>query len=236
MKFTAEQQIIHELLLRSSIENDLGLFYGKTGLVLFFVHYFEQTNNPVFEDTANELVEELMEEIYQELPIGFASGLSGIGWGLEYLIQNGLYKGDSLEICEEIDNKIMEKDLRRMNDYTLDSGLEGLLHYILAHLKGVMTKHAKLPFDEIYLNDLYQTVLNISWKSKFSKDFKILSENYLHFYETRTELNYSLKLSSFIEDMKIDIKNLHSLPLGLRKGLSGYMLKTIMNYEGSLYY
>ena len=196
MKFTVEQQIIHELLLRSSIENDLGLFYGKTGLVLFFVHYFEQTNNPVFEDTANELVEELMEEINQELPTGFASGLSGIGWGLEYLTQNGLYEGDSLEICEEIDKKIMEKDSRRMNDYTLDTGLEGLLHYILAHIKGVLTKHAKMPFDENYLNDLYQTVSNIPGNSEFSKDFKILSKNYLHFYETRIELDYSLNLLS----------------------------------------
>ena len=37
-----------------------------------------------------------------------------------YLIANTFVEGDSLEICEEIDSKIMETDPRRLTDYTLE--------------------------------------------------------------------------------------------------------------------
>jgi len=228
MEFTLEQQVIHQLLLRSSIERDIGLYNGKMGLILFFYHYFKANNKAVFEDTANELMEELEEDIHVGLTISFSSGLSGIGWGIEYLIQNNFVEGDSLEVCEEIDKKIMEKDPRRITDYSLETGLEGLLHYVLAHIKGVMAQHSKLPFDEIYLKDLYQAASIIPGNSELSEDFKNVSRQYLHFYDTGMGFNYSFKLPSFIEVLKIDKEKLAEFPLGLKNGLSGYMLK---NYK-----
>lgn len=41
-----------------------------------------------------------------------------------YLIQNKFIEGESVEVCEEIDNKIMETDPRRISDYTLQTGFE----------------------------------------------------------------------------------------------------------------
>ena len=90
MEFNIEQQIIHQLLLRSGLQQDIGLFHGKIGIVIFFAHYHKLTNNPVFEDAADELMDELMKGLHKELSIDFGSGLSGIGWGIEYLIQNEL--------------------------------------------------------------------------------------------------------------------------------------------------
>src|ERR1035437_3983241 len=110
MEFSKEQQIIHQLLLKSGEENNIGLCNGKMGLVLFFVHYSKITCNPIYEDIADELMNEITREIHNYLPIGFDSGLSGIGWGIEYLIQKRFLEGNSLEICEEIDKKLMEKD------------------------------------------------------------------------------------------------------------------------------
>ena len=52
MDFALEQQIIHQLLLRSSIGDDIGLFDGKMGLIIFFYHYFRHTGNSVYKDTA----------------------------------------------------------------------------------------------------------------------------------------------------------------------------------------
>ena len=229
------QQSLHRLLLNSSSQRDLGLYHGKMGLILFFAHYFRLTKNPVFDDTANELMEELLSEIHNGLPVGLASGSAGVGWGMEYLIQNGFVDGDSLDICEEVDKKIMEKDPRRITDYSIETGLGGILHYVLAHIKGVVTQHSKMPFDETYLNDLEQALSNIPKNTELPEEFKELSAKYLDFYRNRNELDYSLSLSFIIDDLETE--NLRkSAPsassafqhnLGLNKGLSGLLLKEL---------
>ena len=228
MKFIVEQDIIHQLLLRSSMINDVGLFHGKMGLILFFAHYFKHTGHQVYEDTADELMNELHEEINSVQATGFASGLSGIGWGIEYLIQAGFFEADSMEICREIDKKIMERDILRITDYSLDTGLEGILHYILAHIEGVMSQHAILPFDERYLTDVYHVVTTASQDAGLSQNFKHLSTMYSIFYEKRTDPDYSLQLSSFIEDVQIEKVKLNNFPLGLKNGLSGFLLKKLI--------
>ena len=104
---TLDDQIIYQLLLRSSNGKDIGLLHGKMGLILFFVHFHKHTNCQIYNNTADELMDELLKEIHNALPVTFSKGLSGIGWGVEYLIQNGFINDDSLEVCKEMDNKIM---------------------------------------------------------------------------------------------------------------------------------
>ena len=58
------------------------LYHGKMGLKLRFVHYFRHSGLMVFDDTANELIDELTAKIQTEMPVGFTSGLSGVGWGI----------------------------------------------------------------------------------------------------------------------------------------------------------
>jgi len=229
MDLTLDQLILYQLLLRSSMGKEIGLYHGKMGLILFFAHYFRHSGLKVYDDTAGELMDELKKYIHTEMPVGFASGLAGIGWGVEYLIQNGFTEGDkSLKSCRDIDNKIMEKDLRRLTDYSLDAGLEGILHYVLAHIKGVMAQQSVLPFDETYLSDLYQAVTAIPKDVEPSENFKSLSAEYASFYENRVAVNYTLQLLPVIEDDKIEKDRLNGTPLGLKKGLAGYLLKTLI--------
>ena len=223
-----EKHIIHQLLLRASMGKDIGLYHGKMGLILFFAHYYKHTGLRIYKDTADELMDEVIAEINTELPFGFAFGLSGIGWGIEYLIQNGFYSDDSLDICEEIDKKIMEKDPLRMTDYSLDSGIEGILHYVLAHIKGVISQHAITPFDDSYLVDLYQAVATVKKSVIISKDFKQLSTTYTTFYKDKKTLDYNLKLSSIIGEATIVNDDLNCFPLGLKDGIAGYLLKPLI--------
>ena len=235
MELTFEERIMRYLLLRASIEYDVGLYHGKTGLILFFAHYFRHTGLIVYDDTCDELMDELKEDIHTEMTIGFASGLSGVGWGIEYLIQNGFVEGDSWEVCQEIDQKLMERDPRRITDYTLDNGLEGILHYVLAHIKGTMAQHAKLPFDETYLSDLNQA-LSVLPKDEMSDSLKSLSSAYTSFFANRGEMDYSFQLGSIpdadelkeiaVTDKK-DKNYLNSAPLGLKNGLSGYLFQQL---------
>lgn len=230
------KNILHWILLRLSMEKEVGLFHGKMGIVLFLSHYFKYNGDQVYEDIANELMEELCEEIHCESPIGFASGLSGIGWGIEYLLQNNFFEGDSLELCEEIDEKIIAIDPRTITDFSLDTGLEGLLHYILMHIKGNINQCSQYPFDKIYLERLYNTTSAILKNDKITNDLKILCDIYVAYYENRVLLNYSPKLTFFIEDNKISMDdNFIELPLGLRNGLSGFLLNEIY-YEGNLHH
>jgi len=219
MEFNIEQQIIHQLLLKSGQEYNIGLFNGKMGLVLFFAHYSKITCNLIYEDIADELMNEITEEIHNDLPIGFDSGLSGIGWGIEYLIQKGFLKGNSLEICEEIDKKIMEKDTRRMTDYSIETGLGGIFHYVLAHIKGVKEGCDSLPFDNDYLHDLSEIALCLSYNPKMSTEMKDLCECYTEFYKNGKPIDYSLKISNFTEIIDLNEKKLNEYPIGFKKGL-----------------
>ena len=122
----------------------------------------------------------------------------------------------------------MQNDPRRIDDLSLETGLEGLLHYILAHLQGAIIKNTSLPFDNTYLNDLYTTICTIS-SYKLNSSMRVLVKNYKKFYEEKENFHYSVSLATFTEKIRVSDKNIYNLPLGLRRGLAGYMLNSYIN-------
>ena len=130
LKRIADHQMLH-----GSFRRDLGVLNGKMGIVLFFFHYARYTGRVLYEDFAGEMLEEVIQELHSDLPIRFSDGLCGIGWGVEYLIQNAFIEGDSDEILEDLDQKIMEWDPRRATDLSFESGLEGVACYSSSRLK-----------------------------------------------------------------------------------------------------
>ena len=64
-------------------------------------------------------MDEIYEDIHDTLPINFENGYLGIGWGIEYLAEQKFINGDTNEILEDIDKKIMERDIRRVSDMSL---------------------------------------------------------------------------------------------------------------------
>ena len=81
-------RIIHYLILNASFIRDLGLLDGKMGICIFFYLYARQTGSKLYEELGGYLLDEIYKEITQSASIGFAKGLCGIAWGIEYLIQN----------------------------------------------------------------------------------------------------------------------------------------------------
>lgn len=221
-----ERRILACLMLKSSFLTDIGLFSGKMGIVLFFVHYNKYTSDKLYEDIADELMEEIWEEVTKEMPADFQSGLYGIGWGLEYLIQKGFVEGDSLSVCYELDKRIIEKDPRRMTDFSLDKGLAGLLHYVLAHIKGCMLQDSRLPFDAVYLQDVFTAVSSVPETiMKKDPELSALAESYKEFFTAGSVPDYDLSLRRFIKGIHPDDTNLADAPLGIRNGLAGYMFE-----------
>lgn len=227
VNFNLNERILHILLLKSDRLSNLGLLSGKMGIALFFIHYFIRTKQSVFEDYAFELLDAITNEINRYTPLGLDSGLAGIGWGIEYILQNKYAEGNGLDICEVIDEKIMQIDPRRIGDLSLDTGLEGLLHYVLIHMQGAIKKKTIMPFDKVYLMDMYTAVCTIK-PNKVNKKMYNLINSYKAFYEEQESVHYNIGLSNFIEQIEVDDTNLNAISLGLKNGLAGYKLNSIL--------
>ena len=113
-----------------------GLMYGNMSLCLYFYHLARSTNNPEYEKLADDLLDKIFASLSTATFADFANGLAGIGWGIEYLVQNGFAEGDTDEILEEVDNKVF-KVLNEENiiSFELDNGLTGYLFYLISRLK-----------------------------------------------------------------------------------------------------
>lgn len=226
--FTLEERIIHIILLKSFFLNDIGLMSGKMGILLALVEYNAQKSNKIYEDFISELIDDIWRNIHSGLHFGFADGLSGIGWGIEFLIQHKAICGTSIEICAEIDRKIMEVDLDRIHDTGLDTGLEGVLNYILVHIQNTVLQGEELPFDKTYRDNLYEILKRKECHSRES--LQILIQQYLKFHVDGILPTMTLSLKPFISNIILDRAYLEEQTLGLRQGLAGALVKNTFNY------
>lgn len=227
LMFADTERITHHLMLNAYFNPDLGLFHGQMGTVLAMSEYSKYSNNEVYFDVASCLLDNIAGKMHKNLLFSFASGLSGIGWGIEYLIQYGFVEGESVKICKEIDRKIMETDPRRILDFSLDTGFEGLLHYVIYHLQGAMKQNTELPFDDRYLSDIYAICSLLKERIK-NTSISILLEVFRNFYNTGNIKDYNTSVIDFVIMESTDISNeISSYPLGLKDGLAGKLLKNI---------
>ncbi|MDD4404155.1 MAG: hypothetical protein PHO36_05170 [Parabacteroides sp.] len=202
MSFDLLKRIANHLIINASYLNNLGLYHGKMGIVLFFVHYARYTGDLLYDDFARKLINEIYDEIRDDIPINFENGLCGIGWGIEYLLEYGFMNGKSEEILADIDLKIMERNLRRVTDLSLKTGVLGIICYGSKHINSRSNKSGKLPFDSEYLSDFMCL-----------KQYNIPNDNMIL-------LNIA---SEFIVK-----DNAREWLLGLENGCAGYGLKSML--------
>jgi hypothetical protein len=229
IKFIDSDRIVHTLMLQSFFITDIGLFEGQMGIVLALSEYSRKKEKDVFFDFSFDLLENIITKVNKGLTFSFNNGLTGIGWGIEYLIQNKFVEGSGVEICDEIDKKIMEVDPRRIFDLSLNTGFEGLLHYVIYHLQGALNTNTEfgLPFDDRYLSDLYEICKLLKTRIQDSS-INLLLDVYINFYNTGSIKGYNTSVIDFVTVKSTDIFNdITSYPLGLKDGLAGKLLKII---------
>jgi hypothetical protein len=197
-------RIARHLIMNASFLSNLGLYHGKMGIVLFFSHYARSTGNELYNDFAGELLDEIYEEIHTGIPVEFEAGLCGIGWGIEYLLQNGFMEGESNEILDEVDKKIMEWDLRRITDQSFKTGLEGITCYMQKRLTSPCRNPEIEPFDATYLSD---------WKSVVKS----------------TDIPDDKSVLCSIMETLPEGEDMLSWKFGLENGCAGYGLKTLLS-------
>jgi len=217
--FTIEEEIIQHLMLQTISLKRNGLLYGKLGIVITFFLCGYYWNNPIYTDFAKELKNSLPNKIDNKIPLDFATGLCGFGWGIEYLVQNHFVDDDSDKICTVIDQRIMIMNLKRITDISLKSGLEGFLHYFLIRLKGEKMRGNSQPFDAIYLNDIYDRLQSFPESS--------LKRAFISYMDTGS-LTYTPDISLFTNDLHIqNEKDILSAKLGLSDGLAGKLVRMV---------
>lgn len=227
IEFNLTERISHLIMMNSFFIVDPGLYHGQMGIAVAMSKLYKHTENKVFLDFSYDLLDLVFTKVSNQLPFSLSSGLAGIGWGIEYFIQNNFVVGNSIEICEEIDHKIMETDPRRITDLSLDSGFEGLLHYILFHIQGAVKQNTQLPFDNKYLTDIYYICYMLSGK-KISQSLRKMTKTFTFFIEEEIFNGYHVFPTDYISNLsEISKNNLESYPLGFSNGLSGFLFQTM---------
>lgn len=152
-------QIAQIIQKNGLVSTNQGLMQGNLGICIFFYHLARNTNNPVYRKIADDLLDNVFINMEASIPTNFENGLAGIGWGIEYLIQNNFSDGNSDEILEEVDDKIYKLlNENNIHSFDLDNGLTGYLFYLIYRLK-----NKKTPFSMAFQinRELFISTINI---------------------------------------------------------------------------
>ena len=167
------QRIANVLLLNASFIDNPGLLNGKMGIAIFFYHYYRYTKNKIYEDYAGELVDEVYEEINTSTPVNFENGLTGIGWGIEYLVRNKFVQADTDETLVDIDNAIYKHRLNSPILISSGNDLFGYGFYHVARIRGHKIDDDDLntlikKYHLIFLTDECERILEQKSYSRFN--------------------------------------------------------------------
>lgn len=132
-------------------------YHSKIAAAILFYNYSRFSRDCLYEEFADEIIDQLYNKINYDSSIDFGYGLSGLAWGIYYLISEKFICGNLNEVLEEIDACIMERNLHRIRDYSFDTGIRGICFYIRARLEYAKENAMSLPFDESFIGD-YQKI------------------------------------------------------------------------------
>lgn len=199
---TAQGKIIDYLLLKSLYIHDTGLFHGKMGIVVALYAYANRYHDKLLEEYAWDLFLQVYDGVHTDMPIGLEYGLSGIGYGTALLCELGLMECNLNEILIDIDTKIMERDPRRMTDFSVRTGTGGLFLYIALRQK---VSGCISTFDSRYLSELQFATKN------------------------KAALNPSINIINLLNKPSFTEANYLDKPIGIDGGSSYYILKSILS-------
>ncbi|WP_165042857.1 lanthionine synthetase LanC family protein [Dysgonomonas sp. ZJ709] len=133
----------------------IGLLDGKMGIAIFLFNYARISHKQIYNSYAEELLEQVFDSLqFQNISLDMVSGLSGIGWGINYLLKNEFVEGDPNEILNDLDERILRYlDKYDEISYGIDLQLSDL--YICTRLdKMKIVKDCELAMNKLLiLND-----------------------------------------------------------------------------------
>ncbi|PSL49465.1 lanthionine synthetase-like protein [Chitinophaga niastensis] len=122
------ERIARYLLLNGGFTNNISLNAGKTGISFFMLHYARYKQVKMYHSFGEDLLQEVFNTMNLKSGKGFGTGLAGIAWSIEHLLQHDLIQMNesSLEVLVDIDDAVYAWN------YELTWGFsEGLTGYLL---------------------------------------------------------------------------------------------------------
>lgn len=208
---SVNRENVLKLILKCNDMYSLGLLKGRIGVALALMEFSRKYAVQPIRDFCFYTIRKCTEGIPSNLGLGFASGMAGIGWAMDYLKWRGLADVDTIEICREIDKRLMRYSLLRINDYTLDNGLEGLLMYVNLHLWNNIDRRV---FDDCFLSELRAVLEDLPISAK--ENLRSQASLFVKIVDGK-ECDYSVSLHQFI-------KGFLDNDLSLQYGLAGKLL------------
>ncbi|MDR3327201.1 MAG: glycosyltransferase [Prevotellaceae bacterium] len=205
---------------------EIGILRGRMGIVIFLFYYAGFTDSePIAAET---MLADLLKDIKADTHYGFYTGLSGIGWGIEYLHQQGFVEGDTNEILADFDKKIMEINPQYICNLNKDYGFGGIVLYLLVRLYTIEKEAKANPFDREYLTSVYDRICSVVAQRDTSCDSIDIFLAFLNYYENKETI-----AQAEIYDVwcLLNPQNtfLQDLDLGLQ-GATGVGLKLILDH------
>ncbi|QEM11386.1 lanthionine synthetase LanC family protein [Mucilaginibacter rubeus] len=115
--------------------NDYSLYNGKTGLAMLYYMLHAASGDQVSLTKGKQLLDELSENIQNIKEFNFQNGLSGIGWAIEWLVQNKFIDANTDEILEDMDDELYRSVVyAKSGDASLAHGVIGKALYFYRRL------------------------------------------------------------------------------------------------------
>lgn len=221
------QSIANTVILRHYTVSRIGLLNGKFGMIIFLSMYSKYTNNEAYDSIANMLLEESLENVNSHTGIGFAEGLSGIGWGLQYLCLHGYLSTDMSDLLSQIDKLIFSSDIWEKEDYSFEEGLSGVLYYFLSRLEFIEETRAIFNWEVYSVRKLLEVSRIMLACEQYFPAF-IIPLNVISYFEHKSLTIDVLDIRELIVPSTLYLEE-ESSDLSIYSGLSGKGILAMLN-------
>ena len=222
------KKIFNHLLLNVSYLNDYGLYYGKTGCLLFLARYAHRHENDINDEVVSELIDDIFSAVPKISSLSMQRGICGIGWGVEYILQNELLEGDSDEILGDLDKLIVKKEAKPVAN---SPECADVLRYIAVRLTSSCAETNRLPFPPDYLLELCDLVNQSSRPidAPMQNDISVIKKSV-------ADGRFSLPPIRLSDEMigEASLKQFPFVSIGLHNGLSGLGIKWLLDNQSNL--
>jgi hypothetical protein len=112
MPKTSLDRITNFLLLNALFLPNIGL-NGKGGVAIFLYELFKKTQKKSYIMIADKLIDQIYAGLNKNIAPDFMSGVSGIGWCINYLVKNGFLESNIDDILDELDIQLFQLNYRQ---------------------------------------------------------------------------------------------------------------------------
>jgi hypothetical protein len=142
------------------LENlEVGLYKGIMGKIICNLSYAHASGDLSYHEKSIELIDRLVARIGALKSTCFSKGLSGVGWGIEWIARQNYIEINTDEVLEEFDDMFFKSVIYSgWDQISLSDGLMGALYYFYSRYTSCNpgTHHYK----KIFLEDCLNVLMN----------------------------------------------------------------------------